>query len=170
MSEHEKVEEYLARITEYDAKYQTTFLYGTENETEVFINQIAKELKNSNRWNLILLNMKKGNLLLQLLKSLRKITKTDQASNQLLIGNAIESELAVLKRQRKSILIAVNGIEINDLMRAFASEYQILIGNEYDISLLMAGSTEEISAIQNDHIISFLLRSNRIYLNNEKIY
>lgn len=72
--------------------------------------------------------------------------------------------LTQLKKQEKSVLVGIDDIKISDAIRAFASEYQILIGNEFDISLLMAGMPADIVEVQNDHAISFLLRSNRIQL------
>lgn len=69
-----------------------------------------------------------------------------------------------LKKQGKSILIGIDEIEISDDVRAFGSEYQTLIGDEYDISLLMTGLPSRISEVQNDNTLTFLLRSNRIYL------
>ena len=72
--------------------------------------------------------------------------------------------LTQLKKQEKSVLVGIDDIKISDDIRAFASEYQILIGNEFDISLLMAGMPADIAEVQNDHAISFLLRSNRIQL------
>lgn len=72
--------------------------------------------------------------------------------------------LARLKKQGKSILIGIDEIEISDDVRAFGSEYQTLIGDEFDISLLMTGLPSRISEVQNDDTLTFLLRSNRVYL------
>ena len=53
-------------------------------------------------------------------------------------------------------------------IRLFASVYQILIRQEYDICLLMSGLPHKLSELQNDEGMTFLLRANRIEL--ESLY
>lgn len=70
----------------------------------------------------------------------------------------------MLKRQQKSLLITIDEISSTSALREFAGIYQILLRNNYHIALLMAGLHNKVSELQNDSVLTFLLRSQRIYL------
>lgn len=70
----------------------------------------------------------------------------------------------MLKRQGKALLITIDEISSTPALREFAGIYQILLRNNYQIALLMAGLPNKVSELQNDSVLTFLLRSQRIYL------
>lgn len=180
--------DYLTGLKMHDAKYQTSLVYGTRGAGKtVFLLNVQRALEKLDDWYFIRLNNGQGNLLFQLIHGLQRITGislTDllkKVSSINVLGNGISWQnlkdshqidydewlsvlLTRLKKQHKSVLIGIDEIEISDDVRAFGSEYQTLIGDEYDISLLMTGLPSRISEVQNDNTLTFLLRSNRVYL------
>lgn len=79
-------------------------------------------------------------------------------------SDVLKHILAKLKKRGISILVGIDEIEVSDDVRAFASVYQTLIGDDLDISLIMTGPPSRISDLQHEKTLTFLLRSNRIYL------
>ena len=78
--------------------------------------------------------------------------------------SVIKSILDVAKKKNKKVLITIDEVMHDQNMRAFASEFQILIREDYPIYLLMTGLYENIDKIQNDPALTFLLRSPKITL------
>ncbi|EEJ71406.1 ATP-binding protein [Lactobacillus ultunensis] len=180
--------DYLTGLKLHDAKYQTSLVYGTRGAGKtVFLLNVQKALEKSDNWYFIRLNNGQGNLLFQLVHALQRIAgvsltdllksvksinvlgngvswQTLKENNQIDYDECLSLLLTRLKKQEKSILIGIDEIEISDDVRAFGSEYQTLIGDEFDISLLMTGLPSRISEVQNDNTLTFLLRSNRVYL------
>ncbi len=76
----------------------------------------------------------------------------------------IESILEKLKKQHKKVLITIDEAIANENMRIFASQFQIFIRKEYPLFLIMTGLYENIYEIQNDPILTFLLRAPKIVL------
>lgn len=76
----------------------------------------------------------------------------------------IKSILDVAKKKKKKVLITIDEVLHDQNMRAFASEFQILIREDYPLYLLMTGLYENIDKIQNDPALTFLLRSPKITL------
>jgi hypothetical protein len=76
----------------------------------------------------------------------------------------IKSILSVVKKKKKKVLITIDEVMHDQNMRAFASEFQILIREEYPLYLLMTGLYENIDKIQNDPALTFLLRSPKVTL------
>lgn len=70
----------------------------------------------------------------------------------------------VLRKKQLSLLITIDEIKSTPALREFAGIYQLLLRNNYHIVLLMAGLPSKVSELQNDKLLTFLLRSKRIYL------
>ena len=77
----------------------------------------------------------------------------------------IKSILDVVVKKNKKVLITIDEVVHDKNMRAFASEFQILIREDYPLYLLMTGLYENIDKIQNDPALTFLLRSPKVILN-----
>lgn len=188
IDQQQALTDYLTGLQAHDAKYQTSLVYGTRGAGKtVFLLNVQKELKKLDNWCFIRLNNGQGNLLFQLMHALQRAAgislvdmlkninglnvmgngislKSMQAANQIDYDDYIPALLTRLKNQGKSVLIGIDEIEISDDVRAFGSEYQTLIGDDFDISLLMTGLPSRVSEVQNDNTLTFLLRSHRIYL------
>lgn len=188
IDQQEALTDYLTGLQTHDAKYQTSLIYGTRGAGKtVFLLNVQKSLEKLDNWCFIRLNNGQGNLLFQLLHGLQRAAGVSlvellkgikgfnimgngislqslQESGQIDYDDYLPALLTRLKKQNKSILIGIDEIEISDDVRAFGSEYQTLIGDDYDISLLMTGLPSRISEVQNDNTLTFLLRSHRVYL------
>lgn len=179
---------FLQGITTYDAKYQTSLVYGARGSGKtVFLLEVQRTIDQIPNWHFIRLNNGQGNLLFQLLHGLQKIAgmsitdliksiqglsvmgnsitlKTLEATGQLDYSDLLPTILKRLQERNQSVLIGIDEIEISDDVRAFGSMYQTLIGDDYNISLLMTGLPSRVSEVQNDKTLTFLLRANRIIL------
>ena len=76
----------------------------------------------------------------------------------------IEEILESLKKKNKKVLITIDEVMNGENMRHFASEFQICLRKDYSVFLLMTGLYENISAIQNDPALTFLLRTPKLNL------
>lgn len=154
----------------------------------MFLINVAHHLKQVPNWAFLRLTLSQGNLLMQLINGLQQIRgidwtevlknfsaelnfsvfgitlKSTSSTQTINYKSVLEKMLAQLKQRGISVLIGIDEIEVSDDVRAFASMYQMLIGEEFDIALIMTGLPSRISDLQNDNVLTFLLRSNRIYL------
>ena len=188
IDQQQSLNDYLTGLYNHDAKYQTSLIYGTRGAGKtVFLLNVQKSIERLDNWYFIRLNNGQGNLLFQLLHGLQKVPGVSlgdlfknikgfnvmgngislqslQETGQIDYDDCLSTLLRRLKKQGKSVLIGIDEIEISDDVRAFGSEYQTLIGDDFDISLLMTGLPSRISEVQNDDTLTFLLRSHRVYL------
>ncbi|MBR3306779.1 MAG: ATP-binding protein [Lachnospiraceae bacterium] len=65
-------------------------------------------------------------------------------------------------RKKKKVLITIDEVMHDDNMKVFASQFQIFVRQDYPVYLIMTGLYENISAIQNDPALTFLLRTPKI--------
>lgn len=188
INQKEALTDYLTGLQTHDAKYQTSLVYGTRGAGKtVFLLNVQRSLEKLDNWCFIRLSNGQGNLLFQLLHGLQRVTgvslvdllkkinginimgsgvtfKTLEQSGQIDYDDYLPVLLEQLKKRGKSVLIGIDEISVSDDVRAFGSEYQTLIGQDYDLSLLMTGLPSRISEVQNDDTLTFLLRSHRVYL------
>lgn len=182
------LDDYISSILAEDAKYQTSLIYGLRGAGKtVFLLNVEHTLKAMKNWEFVRLNLGQGNLLFQLLQKLRKIAgislkdvlksiqgidilgngvslQAIQSSGMIDYEQVIDELLTKIEKKGRSILIGIDEIEISDDIRSFGSVYQTLIGEDHRLNLVMTGLPSRISEVQNDKILTFLLRSNRIYL------
>lgn len=76
----------------------------------------------------------------------------------------LETILEKLKKEDVHLLVTIDEVSSSPEIRDFASIYQILIREELYISLIMTGLPEQISELQNDKVLTFLLRSKKVRL------
>lgn len=182
------MDNYLLRLNLGDAKYQTSLVYGVRGSGKtVFLLNVQRNFEKEKKHYFVRLNLGQGNLLFQLLSNLQEISGTNwseilksvQEIN--ILGNSISFQdaqndvpinysvvlqklLTKFKARGISILVGIDEIEVSDDICSFASVYQTLIGQDLDISLIMTGLPSRISELQHEKTLTFLLRSNRIYL------
>ena len=70
--------------------------------------------------------------------------------------------LGRIKNKNKKVLITIDGAIIGDNIRHFVSEFQIFLRRDYPVFLIITGIDEDISAIQNDPALTFLLRTPKV--------
>lgn len=76
----------------------------------------------------------------------------------------IETILEKLNKQHRKVLITIDEAIANENMRIFASQFQIFVRKDYPVFLIMTGLYENIYEIQNDPVLTFLLRAPKIVL------
>ena len=72
--------------------------------------------------------------------------------------------LKQLAEKHIKVLVTLDEVKATKEVREFASLYQLLIRENLPIALIMTGLPENISELQNNSVLTFLLRSNRIEL------
>ena len=77
---------------------------------------------------------------------------------------AITRMLETLKKKKKRLLITIDEVTSTEDMRVFASAYQIFVRKDLPVFLLMTGLYENINALQNDKMLTFLYRAPKINL------
>ncbi len=65
-------------------------------------------------------------------------------------------------KKKKRVLITIDEVQHDDNMRIFASQFQIFVRQDYPVFLIMTGLHDNISKIQNDPALTFLLRAPKI--------
>lgn len=77
---------------------------------------------------------------------------------------AIQRILETLKKQNKRVLITIDEATSTPEMKVFTSAFQIFVRNDLPVFLLMTGLYENINALQNDKMLTFLYRAPKINL------
>lgn len=77
---------------------------------------------------------------------------------------ALEEVLKKLQSKNKSLLVTIDEVNATPEMIELTSIYQIMIRKNYRISLVMTGLPDKVSELQNNDVLTFLLRSGRVVL------
>ena len=150
----------------------------------VFMNSIAKELREDKDWIIIELNSS-GDLLEEMAQKLyyepgmNKVFKESGISlsfsgigvefkkKDIMSANAeivVEKMLEKLNKKKKRVLITIDEAVNTKEMRLFASAFQIFVRKDLPLFLLMTGLYENINILQNEKNLTFLYRAPKIYL------
>lgn len=169
-----------------NSPFQTSLIYGQRGSGKTtLMTEVSSRLSKRNDWiviNLVLDDDLLSSLLNQLRKNLLNLNllkKIDLKINVLGIDiNAsfdkqVESNFQLIFQELLEkftergihVLINIDEVHLTPLLKKFVSCYQIMIRENLNVSLLMAGLPENVSEIQNDDVLTFLLRANRIVLN-----
>lgn len=99
--------------------------------------------------------------------SFKGVGLTIQGDNP--IGN-IESLLdrifIHLNKKKVKVLVLIDDVSNNDYLKQFIQSYQVFIRSRYNVFLLMSGLYENISDLQNNDNLTFLLRAPKVKLFN----
>lgn len=172
-------------ITELNRKntpFQTSLIYGQRGSGKTTLMSIInEELQASKDWiviDLVLDNNLLTSLIDQLNQHLMKLkinwkinfmgVELSSASKDKIersFQSLFEEAVTSLSNHGRKILITIDEVHSTPLLKKLISNYQLLIRKNLDVSLLMAGLPENVSEIQNDDVLTFLLRANRIILN-----
>lgn len=177
-------------ICDPQSPFLTTLIYGMRGSGKTtMLTDISRDMQKEKDW--IVVDLTMGDRLIPTLiesvytqanKELRSLLaqisgislgfsgiKVDYDTSKAQVENSPHQVLLIemakmLKRQHKSLLITIDEISSTPALREFTGIYQILLRNDYHIALLMAGLPNKVSELQNDSVLTFLLRSQRIYL------
>lgn len=183
----EEVKQVTSHLRDQSSPYQTTLIYGMRGTGKTaFITDVAREseqMKDTLVVNLAMgtpllpslvdsIYVKAEGILKKMLTSLTGITVSAFGITLGVNGQApvhqyqvlLEKILAELKKKGIWVIVTIDEVRDTDELREFASMYQLLVREEYNISLLMAGLPQYVSAVQNDSVLTFLLRAGRVTL------
>lgn len=174
-------------IRNANSPMQTTIISGVRGVGKtVLLADICRELEKDQKW-IVADIPSNGDIMETLVQSVREkassevrkaIDKIEGISISLLgVGVSYSAEKSnvnyqlllekLLKKLREndvSLLVAIDEVEANTELRRFASIYQIMVRKDYPIALLMTGLPKNVSELQNDKTLTFLLRSVRVEL------
>ena len=82
------------------------------------------------------------------------------------IDDLLDKMFKELSKQGKKILVTIDEASNNKFMRQFALSFQMLIREGYPLFVLATGLFENISALENENNMTFLIRAPKIYLSS----
>ncbi|QNQ81124.1 ATP-binding protein [Lactobacillus sp. PV034] len=181
-------EDYEEELNNPNTPYQTAIVYGMRGVGKTtFLTEVSQKLSEKEDWLVVDLAMG-TNLLENLIDDLyRKSTSKVQKMLDSLKGisfsavglqisasvgkptvstyqGILQSILTTLTDQGIHVLITIDEVKATKELRSFAAFYQLLIRKNLFVNLLMTGLPENISELQNEDVLTFLLRSPRIGL------
>lgn len=170
-----------------NSPFQTSLIYGQRGAGKTtLMTDVANELGKSSKWqvvNLVLDDDLLDSLITQLqekLVSLKLFNEIDLKIEfkGIQLSTSVENDnkeanfqtifhrlLQKFTQKEINILITIDEVKATPLLRKLVSYYQIMLRDNLNVALLMAGLPENVSEIQNDDVLTFLLRANRITLN-----
>lgn len=163
--------------------YQTTLIYGVRGSGKTsLLTDITNKIKDQSDW-LVIDLINNDQIIDNLIDNLRiasssNFKKVLKQINTLQVGNiginlsdheaaqitVLIELLKKLQKQNKKVLITIDEVASTPTLQNFAAIYQLLIRQELGIAIIMTGLPENISELQNNKVLTFLLRSNRIEL------
>lgn len=182
------VNEYINELnSNLDSPLQTSVIYGVRGAGKTsLLTDISNQIRQKEDWiaidlttNQDLISTLTYNLyqeatskIKQLISTLKSIKisgfefqlKTDIPSTvqyQMMLKQILNQ----LSQKHIKVLVTLDEVKATKEVREFASVYQLLIRENLPIALIMTGLPENISELQNNSVLTFLLRSNRIKLN-----
>lgn len=184
----QQVEELVSELKNPDSPYQTSLIYGQRGSGKTsFMSALCQKIENQNDF--IVLNIPStGNILLSYVQGLYdKTSKTVQKTLDALDGISLsvfgiqveynkkeetqinyqlllEKVLKKLSEKKITVLAVIDEVKASVELRNFISIYQILLQKNLPVRLLMAGLPQNVSELQNDNQLTFLLRAPRITL------
>lgn len=188
----QQVEELMAELKNPDSPYQTSLVYGQRGSGKTsFISALCQELEKQKDF--IVLNIPASeNILLSYVQGIYdKTSKSVQKTLDALDGISLsvfgiqveynkkderqinyqlllEKILRKLSEKKITVLAVIDEVKASAELRNFISVYQILLQQNLPVRLLMAGLPQNVSELQNDNQLTFLLRAPRITL--ESLY
>lgn len=163
----------ITELNNGNSPFQTSLIYGQrEAGKTTLMTDIANELEKDSKWqvvNLVLDDDLLESLITQLQEKLINLrlfnTSMGKISKEAGFQTMLHRLLKKFTQKGIKILITIDEVKSTPLLRKLVSCYQIMLRDNLNVSLLMAGLPENVSEIQNDDVLTFLLRANRITLN-----
>lgn len=184
----EDVRKILTNLGNQNSPYQTTLVYGMRGTGKTaFITDISHEIRKRKDW--IVVNLALGTPLLPTLvdsiyaESSGALKKAMQMIDGITVSafgitikaatsqnaarqyqNLLETILKQLKKSGIWLLVTIDEVKSTPELRQFSAVYQLMLREEYPVSLIMTGLPQYVSELQNEDVLTFLLRAGRITL------
>ena len=158
-SRYENIDRIVSSFTAENPVYQTFLIEGIHGSGKTaLMKMVAKQLAEENDWIVINLNPKMNLLTGLAIKLCDEYELTPDADY---VG-VIERIGSDLVRKRKRVLVTIDEVVHDDNMRAFVSQFQIFLRQDFPFFAIMTGIHDNIYKIQNDPYLTFMLRSPKI--------
>lgn len=175
-------------IKDENSPYRTTLIYGMRGSGKTsFLVDVCNEVDHDKKWIVIYpacdCNLRQNIISSIISKTESKVKKFFESTelslslfgagiskgkkssdNQAGFQADMEKLLKKFKEKHMSLLIALDEVGSTEEIRAFASLYNVLRMQNYPVALIMTGLPYNISELQNDKVLTFLLRSARVEL------
>ena len=171
-----------------DSPYQTTLFYGQRGSGKTtFMSALCQEIEKQKDF--IVINIpSSGNILLSYAQGIyNKTSKFVQKTLDSLEGISLsvfgvqfeynkkdneqinyqlilEKVLKKLSEKKITVLAVIDEVKASTELKSFISVYQILLQQNLPVRLLLAGLPQNVSELQNDNQLTFLLRAPRVTL------
>ncbi|MBQ3801856.1 MAG: ATP-binding protein [Treponema sp.] len=183
-----RIEDLISELRNPDSPFQATLVYGQRGSGKTsFMTALCLEIEKEKDF--IVLNIpSSGNILLSYVqgiydKTSKVVRKTldsldgislsvfgvqleynkkddGQINYQLLL----EKILKKLSEKKITVLAVIDEVKASRELKEFISVYQILLRQNFPVRLLLAGLPQNVSELQNDNQLTFLLRAPRVTL------
>ncbi len=80
------------------------------------------------------------------------------------IDDLLDKMLKEIARHHKKILITIDEVTNNSYMKQLALSFQMFIRDDYHLFILATGLFENISSLENEKNLTFLIRAPKLYL------
>ncbi len=183
-----QIKELVSELKNPNSPYQTTLIYGQRGSGKTtFMSALCQEIEKQKDF--IILNIpSSGNILQSYVQGIyNKTSKAIQKTLDSLDGISLsvlgvqfeynkkdnsqvnyqillEKILKKLLEKKITVLAVIDEVKASSSLKDFISVYQILLQQNLSVCLLLAGLPQNISDIQNDNQLTFLLRAPRITL------
>lgn len=178
----------VADIKAMNTPYRTTLIYGNRGVGKtVFMNAVGKQVADDEDWitlHLIIGDNMVGRLTEMIYQqSTSKIKKIFGQLDNISVGltglnfkfnladkqtsnyqYVLSQMLKVLKEHNQKVLVMIDEAQNVAGMVELASVYQVMISEDLPISIIMTGLPKNVQELQNNHVLTFLLRSGRVDL------
>ena len=165
-------------------EYQVCMITGVRGSGKtVMLTSIGNELKKRKDWIVVDLNPDRDllNMLAAELSNRKELLQIfkDAKINLSFLGFGLEIDgeppitdtvvalgrmLERLTQKGRNVLVTIDEVTSNADIKAFVSQFQIFMRNNYNVFLLMTGLYENIYELQNEKTLTFLYRAPRVVM------
>lgn len=182
------INEVVEELNNPNSPYKVSIVYGMRGVGKTtFLTEVGRKVKQAPDW--LVVNLAMGSNLMATLvdglymKASSDLQKTFESIRGLsfsAFGLQLSADLSKptlstyqgiltnmftkLRGKGIKVLITLDEVKSNTELKNFAAYYQILNREDYPVALMMTGLPENISELQNEDVMTFLLRGKRIAL------
>lgn len=172
-----------------NSPYKISIVYGMRGVGKTtFLTEVGRKMQKKENWLVVNLTMESDllaslidNLYIKSNSKLKSLFEAIRGISFSAFGLELSTEIkhtmstyqgilsqmfARLRDNGTKVLITLDEVKSTKELKKFASYYQLLNREDYRIVLMMAGLPENISELQNEDILTFLLRGKRIALSS----
>ncbi|AEG41300.1 ATP-binding protein [Lactobacillus kefiranofaciens] len=182
------INEVVEELNNPNSPYKVSIVYGMRGVGKTtFLTEVGRKVKQAPDW--LVVNLAMGSNLMATLvddlymKASSDLQKTFESIRGLsfsAVGLQLSADLSKptlstyqgiltnmftkLREKGIKVLITLDEAKSNTELKNFVAYYQILNREDYPVALMMTGLPENISELQNEDVMTFLLRGKRIAL------